>query len=269
MKIDNDTFDLSCFLHERSYYAEEIPDGEGWRPRNGPISDYHVSLHRAGTITLGVYPIQARNQTCTWVCWDFDTLDENPVLQLVGVLSNPFLVEHTGGRGRHVWQFFETAVDASLARDYGLKTAQIAGVSCEVFPKQGHVKDGSRGSLIRLPLGKNQATGHWSHFEYGSFGLVPVPVLATLPWRRTVPSKEMPGGFLSAIGQGIQAGVPSGSWTGRNDALFRLSNFLRGCHWPANVVASVVRSVNTSLCQPPLSEEEIVKILREKEGRWQ
>ena len=74
----------------------------------------------------------------------------------------PCLVERSrSGRGGHLWIFFESAVEAALARRFGMALLQKGAETVNLksfrfydrmLPAQDSVGDGELGYLIALPL---------------------------------------------------------------------------------------------------------------------
>jgi hypothetical protein len=81
----------------------------------------------------------------------------------------PMYLEDSGFKGRHAWIFLETPVPAGVAKKCGdLLAARLQPlppeVTVEVFPKQGSIKPGGLGNLIKLPLGFHKRTGQRAWF---------------------------------------------------------------------------------------------------------
>lgn len=132
-----------------------------------------------GSDVIGIYPLFP-DGTCRLLVFDFDnhekgaeTLDfGNPDtrwMEEVDALRQvcegnkvPCLVERSrSGRGGHLWIFFESAVEAALARRFGMALLQKGAETVNLksfrfydrmLPAQDSVGDGELGYLIALPL---------------------------------------------------------------------------------------------------------------------
>ena len=132
-----------------------------------------------GSDVIGIYPLFP-DGTCRLLVFDFDNHEKgaealdfgNPDtrwMEEVDALRQvcegnkvPCLVERSrSGRGGHLWIFFESAVEAALARRFGMALLQKGAETVNLksfrfydrmLPAQTSVKDGGRGYLIALPL---------------------------------------------------------------------------------------------------------------------
>ena len=120
---------------------------------------------------LGIYPL-FEDSTCHLLVFDFDNHSESQTLEWrdeVEALRTvcrkngvPVLVERSrSGSGAHVWMFFEEAIPAALARQFGsaLLTKGAESVNQKGFssydrmlPAQDSLAAGKLGNLIALPL---------------------------------------------------------------------------------------------------------------------
>lgn len=142
-----------------------------------------------GSDVIGIYPLFP-DGTCRLLVFDFDnhekgaeTLDfGNPDtrwMEEVDALRQvcegnkvPCLVERSrSGRGGHLWIFFESAVEAALARRFGMALLQKGAETVNLksfrfydrmLPAQDSVGDGELGYLIALPLPQNDVPPHLS-----------------------------------------------------------------------------------------------------------
>ena len=120
---------------------------------------------------LGIYPL-LEDSTCHLLVFDFDNHSESQMIEWgaeVDALRTvcrennvPALVERSrSGSGAHVWMFFEEAIPAALARQFGaaLLTKGAESVNQKGFssydrmlPAQDTLSAGKLGNLIALPL---------------------------------------------------------------------------------------------------------------------
>lgn len=144
----------------------------------------HIMAHLRGekidgADVIGIYPLFP-DGTCRLLVFDFDNHEKgaedsdfsNPdnrwmeevdsLRQVCGDNGIPCLVERSrSGRGAHLWIFFESAVEASVARRFGMalleKGAETVNLKSFQFydrmlPAQSRIEDGKLGNLIALPL---------------------------------------------------------------------------------------------------------------------
>lgn len=123
---------------------------------------------------IGIYPILS-DESCNFLAFDFDHhdaeleqdstswIDEVQSLRKICEhLNVPTLVERSrSGNGAHVWLFFQEAIPAKMARQFGtaLLTKGAESVNLSNFrsydrmiPAQDHLPAGGLGNLIALPL---------------------------------------------------------------------------------------------------------------------
>jgi superfamily II DNA or RNA helicase len=139
-----------------------------------PVGDSVIFDHLAGKITIGVYPLLF-DETCLFLAVDFDKStwkeDSKAFIETCRELNIPASLERSrSGNGCHVWIFFESPIEASLARSLGTailsrtmeKRHQIGFDSFDrMFPNQDTMPKGGFGNLIALPLqGKSKANGN-------------------------------------------------------------------------------------------------------------
>src|SRR5487761_1241459 len=264
-----DLFDLARYVanHVTDYYAVETPD-KSWVIVRKPLKDSTLYDHLSGREAVGVYTTRQADSTCRFVCWDLDTLAASYVYSLVSTLPLPYIVERTGGNGRHVWQFFAEPQPAGAVRAYALRVAKAAGLpdTVECFPKQDPRAPGQVGNLVRLPFGQSRKTGGWSTVELGEWGWTPASVLqppargsraaqVESPERADTSGSEPRQGWLAKLWAGEDVAG------GRNNSLWKLAVWLRARDFPPAAVDSVVTLCNT-VQVPPLDAEELAKLLR-------
>jgi len=202
---------LELFAGREGVFAQQTGSGAyvPVRPeRDLTIED--IVAHLEGARSYAIYPVMKDN-TCRFICFDVDLGREEaetagprlpelqkqllPTLRAIssslsalGVGSASTLFEDTGGRGFHIWLFFESPISAGLALKLGRALLDRAGVQCEVFPKQGSVSPDRYGNPIKLPLGVHRRYGRRSHFV--TLGEEAVPALpdplATLAAARAI-----------------------------------------------------------------------------------
>ena len=183
---------LQLFQGRETVFAKQWVGDLGYSPvrPERPINADDIFSHIQGTETYGIYPIRKDN-TVKLVCFDVDlpknfaeieedalVTDKSNLLPQVKNIcttainvfsacsfnSKGILIEDTGGRGYHIWFFFESPIPAVSARKFAYSILKKAKIQCEVFPKQNEVAEGQYGNLIKLPLGL-----HKKYKQYSSF----------------------------------------------------------------------------------------------------
>ncbi len=183
---------LQLFQGRETVFAKQWVGGLGYSPvrPERSINADDVLSHIQGAETYGIYPIKKDN-TVKFVCFDVDLpknfaeVEEDALVTDKSILlpqvknicttainlfracsfnSKGILIEDTGGRGYHIWFFFESPIPAVSARKFAYSILKKAKVQCEVFPKQNEVAEGQYGNLIKLPLGL-----HKKYKQYSSF----------------------------------------------------------------------------------------------------
>jgi superfamily II DNA or RNA helicase len=124
-----------------------------------------IQHHLTGKRTVGVYPILP-DETCWFLAADFDKAtwkeDAGAFLKTCEELSIPAALERSrSGNGGHIWIFFDSPIQAVLARKLGSavlthtmeRYPQLGLDSYDrFFPSQDTMPKGGFGSLIALPL---------------------------------------------------------------------------------------------------------------------
>ncbi len=129
------------------------------------LTDQVILDHLQGRHIVGVYPL-LEEDTCWFLAADFDKAswqdDVCAFSQTCRKLKIPFAVERSrSGNGAHVWFFFNSPVQAAVARRMGCyliteTMSQHHQLSMEsydrFFPNQDTLPRGGFGNLIALPL---------------------------------------------------------------------------------------------------------------------
>ncbi|MBI4704610.1 MAG: hypothetical protein HY744_26195 [Deltaproteobacteria bacterium] len=173
-------------LHARQWY-DERRRRSGYRLVEEPLTAEVARLHLAGRLTLGQY-LLFPDGSCAFGVVDLDLsasalaelratrgdavrpVEHGPLrdyaLRLVEAarrLGLGLFAEDSGGRGLHLWLFFEPrrparAVRALLGQLVVAAGSQPPDVAVEIFPKQDRPGPKGLSSLVKLPLGIHQAT---------------------------------------------------------------------------------------------------------------
>ena len=124
-----------------------------------------IQHHLTGKYTIGVYPLLP-DETCWFLAVDFDKAtwkeDARAFLKISEELGVPAALERSrSGNGGHIWIFFDSPIQAVLARKLGSailtytmeRHPQLGLDSYDrFFPSQDTMPKGGFGSLIALPL---------------------------------------------------------------------------------------------------------------------
>ncbi|MEM7248287.1 MAG: CRISPR-associated primase-polymerase type A1 [Acidobacteriota bacterium] len=184
---------LSIFGGREDVHARQWVDPAGrggYSPVRGPLTPARLRDHLAGDETLGVYLLRL-DGTVTFLAVDLDlrrrALEEarrdvevarrcrrlvhetllSLAARLLELELRP-LLEDSGFKGRHLWLPLSRPLAGPTAHRLGrrlqasLETHLSPELSVEVFPKQGRVRSGGLGNLIKLPLGLHRRNGRRS-----------------------------------------------------------------------------------------------------------
>jgi superfamily II DNA or RNA helicase len=129
------------------------------------LSEEVIRDHLLGKQTIGVYPL-LQDDTCWFVAVDFDKnrwkADAGAFLKMCHESGVPASLERSrSGNGGHVWIFFASPVQATLARKLAsailtrtMERRYALGLDSydRLFPSQDTMPKGGFGNLIALPL---------------------------------------------------------------------------------------------------------------------
>lgn len=130
-----------------------------------PYNAEAVQKHLSGQHVLGIYPLLT-DDACSFLAIDFDEENWRRDVQTVRSACNardiPCSIEISrSGNGAHLWFFFETPIQAALARNFGSmllteamrENARMQFSSYDrMFPNQDSMPKGGFGNLIALPF---------------------------------------------------------------------------------------------------------------------
>mgnify|MGYP001256688432 CR=1 FL=1 len=145
-----------------------------------------IQHHLTGKYTIGVYPLLP-DETCWFLAVDFDKAtwkeDARAFLKISEELGVPAALERSrSGNGGHIWIFFDSPIQAVLARKLGSailtytmeRHPQLGLDSYDrFFPSQDTMPKGGFGSLIALPLQRGPRDKGHSLFLDRDFNLYP------------------------------------------------------------------------------------------------
>ncbi|WP_125772086.1 DEAD/DEAH box helicase [Companilactobacillus furfuricola] len=164
----------------RKAYGPASPFVNGFPVRDKflPLTNETLMHHLSGnnSSAIGIYPL-SKQSTTKFLVFDIDEHHEKqPWKELTKSLIkecekfklHPLIEISQSGKGCHVWLFFETPVDAKVARQLGdllLKLTQQSDPRMpfsafdRMFPAQDKIDPGKVGNLIAAPL-EGQALSH-------------------------------------------------------------------------------------------------------------
>lgn len=166
-------------VHARQWYNPRSRRG-GYSPVHEPLTPEVARLHLEGRCTVGAYLVR-HDDHVRHVVLDLDvgrkvmedcrgdrqataavrrSLEDagRALCDLLERQEIPFLFEDSGYKGRHCWIFLDRPVAAHTALELGRGLVRAYGplarsLHLESFPKQGRVRSGGLGNLVKLPLG--------------------------------------------------------------------------------------------------------------------
>ena len=158
-----------CFRKNREKAGCHKCPMKNYRPLNKDVILKHLN-DTSGDYVIGGYPL-LKDNTCKMIVFDFDNHEsDNPkwqeevnTIRKICELNNiSCLVERSrSGNGGHVWIFFEEAIEAKKAREFGEgllnKGKELVNIKSfdyydRLFPTQDYLKNNGLGNLIALPL---------------------------------------------------------------------------------------------------------------------
>lgn len=257
------------------------------------FSKEHLIEHLKGRKTYAPYQV-SKKDTVKWLCLDVDiekAKDEEEratqedaqktLTKLCKVVynklgENSFLVEDSGGRGYHVWVFFDEPILAGHARSLGTvladETTKTAGVNIEVYPKQNSLR--LLGNTVKLPLGVHRQTGNRCLFLTNRGGkLVPHEdqwqALANV---RTIESEQIIKDYPIKVQEPEEAESSQRLWAPsclvqimedgvrpgfRDEPAFKLACYFRAKGIPEDLALKFMEEWNTKNI-PPIPDDVII-----------
>jgi Reverse transcriptase (RNA-dependent DNA polymerase)/TOTE conflict system, Archaeo-Eukaryotic Primase domain len=174
----------SFFATDQNYYAEQHDDGN-YTKKAGKVSPIVIKKNIDSCGSMAIYQ-KNTDLSIKWICYDFDILKKNieginfePAKKelIEGVilfthslcdLGIPYLVEHSGNRGFHVWIVLSENI--SYAVGYDILQAILNEISLDydknligidLFPKTKLATQGV-GSAVKIPISKHKKSGFYS-----------------------------------------------------------------------------------------------------------
>jgi len=173
------------FVNRTDVYGLDV--GKGWFTTRGKLTLAMVEKHLRGEYTLGVHAISDLG-TSKWICVDIEQLSPMPMLGYVRrKYRGAFAYFFTGGRGHHLFAFFDPPIPSPLAYELGLEMK--GGLKVESYPKQPYA---AIGNFVRLPLGKHWKTGKFSKLIH------PKSLELVKPVDLRIPLEQYPFPYISS-----------------------------------------------------------------------
>lgn len=178
---------LEYFSGREDYFA--VQDIGGYKPINVNLDLYYLDKHLRNFITCGIYTLTSNSQ-CYFICIDID-IPKNELgiidflnkdkkykylkknlnyihkvfLEDLNLSENNILFEDSGGRGYHIWLFFQDPINGTQAVKLFQILKKLIKFNFEFFPKQKKITTEKRlGNLIKLPLGIHRKYNTGSEF---------------------------------------------------------------------------------------------------------
>ena len=263
------------FIVRDDTFAIQLDDGT-YNRVNEHLTDDIILKHLNGEITIAVYQLD-NNSLIKWVCFDFDK-NKYDALKLFEYLKShekyrkSCIIEDTGGRGAHVWIFFNPTIPASVGKFLASEIIKNVEVECEIFPKQDNIFEGV-GNCVRLPFGV--------HRKYGRRSIILEPPSLDEIEAAYIPSSEIEEILESlkneveenkkvvtglvpwwvdckAFDRIIRGDVDEGS---RNECGFWVARLFRNSGFPSWLAETALEVWNQHL-RKPLSNREITSIVK-------
>jgi hypothetical protein len=176
-----------CFARQ---WADKNEGKQGYVPVRRPLTREDVQEHLNMRRTYGIYLLQQTSLVKVAVV-DVDLVKSLRTGKITSSVHNQVrkerdylfsrlpemsqeiglypLAEFSGGKGYHLWFFFEAPVPARKVRQVLNRIVDrikgdLSHFHLEVFPKQDSISGKGFGNLVKLPLGVHRVTGKRSYF---------------------------------------------------------------------------------------------------------
>lgn len=267
---------------------------------DAPITDDAIRRHLDGAETMAIYQL-AKDNTVKWACIDVDIRKSKEVLTdeqvqererlakeqtlavaktLYNNIGKKFVVENSGGRGYHIWIFFDPFVQArhalALLSYIDLQTPTVPEIAREIFPKQTSMM--GYGNMVKMPLGRHRKTLNWCEFVDSTFTPYPdqetflmnAPYMTEMELLKFIKQKDIeiaPSIRLEPRGDANKPGstalpcqtrmMTEGLSEGcRDEGMFYVGCFFRSRGVPLDMAIQSMVQLNTRVT-PPLDEDTI------------
>lgn len=250
-------------------YAVQQDNGT-YTPVREQLSPDVLERHLAQQVTVGTYIGHVADgvTVARTLVFDVDSGGDEALEQVSAIrdtLSTEFDVpaacmgiEFSGKKGYHLWLPLQEPRPNVELRRLGRAALALAGVQCEVYPKQDTVRD--LGNLVKLPGGVHRVSGKPNDF----IDRMPMPLpehkwaemLSHLPVEEVSSRRKVSDYRFPCVAYILDEGVQEGS---RNNQLFHAATMLRRAGLTDEYVELVVRRTNER--GDPLDEQELETLL--------
>src|SRR5690606_8308598 len=166
----------------------------------------------------------------------------------------PHAVSWSGGKGYHITLYFESPVQAKIAKQIGEDIRDLLGLPnsgdphVEVYPKQSELNDSKKfGSLLRLPLGKHPKTGNCSIFvdpDNDWKEIDPSAVLQQRVFLKDLQKRMNDGGTVTSLIKTLSPYFTSGQ---RHDMALFVAGALANLEWTEEAVQDLINDIYTNV----------------------
>jgi len=187
LKVNDKLKFLEYFSGREDHFASQL--NNYYKPCKRELDIHYLDKHINGLISCGVYVLQ-KDSKCNFLCIDVDIpkpeLDQinflnrkkkllylgkkikkirAVLIEELGFNAEEILIEDTGGRGYHIWVFFDESIDAEEVLKISYILKHFIDFDFEFFPKQARLGPNIKlGNCIKLPLGIHQKYNSRSNF---------------------------------------------------------------------------------------------------------
>jgi len=224
--------------------------------------------HLNGKTSLGIIPIDENNE-CRWGCIDIDRYNGFDHLKLINKIRDkkkplPLIVFRSKSGGAHVFMFFRKPVKARQVQSRLKEFAAYLGcANSEIFPKQVKLllDKGQTGNYLNLPYYNGDKSTRYALDDAGN----PVTLKQFYDmWDKYaqmdadleyIKDKDKFADGPPCLNTLYHNGVPEG---GRDEAITNVAVFLKKSG--KTDFAFELGAINNEMCDPPLSQSDILKI---------
>ena len=225
-----------------------------------PLDSDSIRRHLDGEVCLGSYPVEAGSNLVKYVAWDIDSLgnleDARKIAhKIIGNISHlPYAVSFSGNKGYHIYLFFDSPVQAQIAKQIAEEIRDRENLPrsgnphVECYPKQARlVKTGSdkpTGNLLKIPLGIHPITHNQSIFVDPKNGFENgIPLIPEEVLKYRITEEELVGlREVSRVNLETLAAAIAVEWDDgrRHDICLYLSGYLAQMGWTYEYVIQLI-----------------------------
>jgi hypothetical protein len=243
-------------------------DNGSYIPVRSELTDGVLRSHLEGLVTVGTYigHVVDGVTISRTLCFDVDSGEKTALIEVqrikeallsLGVSEVSLGIEFSGKKGYHLWLPLADYRPNTELRRVGRAALFLAGVDCEVYPKQDNVRD--LGNLVKLPGGVHRVSGN--HNDFVDHVPLPLPSLQWLQLLEVVPDELAVRRKVSDSRFPCMAAIQNEGCAegGRNIQLFHLATLLLRAGVTDENVEVLVRKTNQ--LGDPLDDVELEALL--------